>query len=137
MPFTIYTQDVERQVDLGVQTDPQESKNIPSLQERAGQVCFLCLESHNQGQYAILVPCLRPTKPRRVIKRRGNRAGNSQRTYEKTIPWNNACESDEEIYRRLIDTCYQHLGWWKRWLPCFGITKVLEVNVSLNTSCWK
>jgi hypothetical protein len=54
------------------------------------------------------------------------------------MPWDSACESDSDIYQRLVDTCYQHLGWWKRWLPYYGITKVLEVNVRLDTSCeWK
>jgi hypothetical protein len=125
MPSPTYTQDVESQVDLGVQTDPQESITITSLQENAGQGCFLCLESHNQGQYAILVPCQRPTNDGRENKRRRGRNDNSNR--------NSVCDSDEEIYRRLIDNCYQHLGWWKRWLPYYGITEVLEVNVSLNT----
>jgi hypothetical protein len=134
MTSTIYTQDdIERLADLGIQTDPQESKNIPSLQEQAGQGCFLCLESHSQGQYAILVPCLRPTKTRSVNIHMRDVLGNFKPIYEGTMPWNRGCESDEDIYRRLIDTCYQHLGWWKRWLPYYGITEVLEVNVSLNT----
>jgi hypothetical protein len=41
--------DVERQGIL------LASKKVPDLQERAGQGCFICLESHNQGQYAVLV----------------------------------------------------------------------------------
>jgi len=60
---------------------------------------------------------------------------NPKPIYEKIMPWDNACESDIDIYRRLVDTCYQYLGWWKRWLPYYGITEVLEVNVSLNTLC--
>ena len=50
--------------------------------------------------------------------------------YEKMMPWDNACESDNDIYQRLVDTCYQYLGCWKRWLPYYGITEVSEVNVS-------
>jgi hypothetical protein len=72
MPSTIDTQDVERQVDLGVHTHQQESKNIP-LQERAGQGCSLCLESRDPEQWAILIPCLRPTEAIPVVKRRGDR----------------------------------------------------------------
>lgn len=33
---------------------------------RADQYCFLCLEGKGFDQYTIRVPCLRPTKPRRV-----------------------------------------------------------------------
>ncbi|KAI1026567.1 hypothetical protein LB503_013367 [Fusarium chuoi] len=115
MPSTTNMQDVERQVDS------QEFKDIPDLRERAGQGAFLCLESHNQGQ---------PTKASRIIgcTRDWDCTSNPKPIYEATMPWDSACESDDEIYRRLIDTCYQHLGWWKRWLPYFGITEVLEVN---------
>ncbi|EWY79565.1 hypothetical protein FOYG_17311 [Fusarium oxysporum NRRL 32931] len=100
------------------------------LRECAGQGCFLCLESDNQGQYAILVRCRRPTKASHIIgcTRDWDCTSNPKPIYEGTMPWDSACESDDEIYRRLIDTCYQHLGWWKRWLPYFGITEVLEVN---------
>ncbi|KAG7107146.1 hypothetical protein HYQ44_013712 [Verticillium longisporum] len=75
--------------------------------DRAGQGCFLCLESPTQGQYAVLVPCVRPTEAPQV---------------------ETAYESDEQIYRRLVDTCYRYLGPWKKWLPYYGIDGVLEVN---------
>lgn len=136
MPSTIHSQDVERQVecqvDLGVQTFEQKLKNIPSLQERAGQGCFLCLDSYGRRPYAILVPCLRPTEARGVKERIWTDARSWKEVYEDTMPWENACESDEDIYCRLRDTCYRHLGWWKRWLPYYGITNVLEVNVSMS-----
>ncbi|KAK0718633.1 hypothetical protein B0T26DRAFT_741504 [Lasiosphaeria miniovina] len=48
--------------------------------------------------------------------------------YDKVMPWECAIESDSAIYRRLVDTCYQYLGRWKRWLPYYGITAVVEVN---------
>jgi hypothetical protein len=48
-------------------------------------------------------------------------------------PWSNACESDTDIYQRLVETCYQQLGRWKRWLPYYGITDVIEVKVRVKT----
>lgn len=56
--------------------------------------------------------------------------GKSTLIYEADSPWDSACESDYEIYHRLLDTYYRHLGRWKRWLPYYGITEVLEVKVS-------
>ncbi|KAK3373054.1 hypothetical protein B0T24DRAFT_529119 [Lasiosphaeria ovina] len=44
------------------------------------------------------------------------------------MPRECAIESDNAIYRRLVDTCYEYLGRWKRWLPYYGITDVVEVN---------
>ncbi|KAH6994645.1 hypothetical protein EDB82DRAFT_502224 [Fusarium venenatum] len=102
---------------------------LPEFQERAGQGCFICLQSHRQGQYAVLVPCMRPTKPRQKRKRTVDlRTGESRNIYKENSPWDGACESDYEIYQRLLDTCYQHLGRWKKWLPYYGITEVLEVK---------
>ncbi|KAK4194497.1 hypothetical protein QBC40DRAFT_344098 [Triangularia verruculosa] len=128
MPSIGYVRDIERQAGLGVRTFSQATKNMPDFRDRAGQGCFLCLESHRHGQYAVLVPCLRPANARRVIGYSEIFSNNPKPIYEKTMPWDSACESDNDIYRRLVDTCYQHLGWWKRWLPYYGITEVLEVN---------
>ncbi|KAK0753009.1 hypothetical protein B0T18DRAFT_395806 [Schizothecium vesticola] len=33
---------------------------------RAGQVCFVCLDRPRHGQYAIAVPCLKPSKERQI-----------------------------------------------------------------------
>jgi hypothetical protein len=129
-----YVYDIERQAGLGVRAFLQVTENMPGIRDRAGQGCFLCLESPRQGQYAALVPCLRPAKARRVVGQSEVFTDNPKPIYEKMMPWDNACESDSDIYRRLVDTCYQYLGWWKRWLPYYGITEVLEVNVRLNTS---
>ena len=41
-----------------------------------------------------------------------------------------AGESDAAIYERLMETCFQYQGKWKRWLPFYGIVDVREVNVS-------
>ncbi|KAG5657353.1 hypothetical protein KAF25_005917 [Fusarium avenaceum] len=120
--FSHAKDDVERQGNL------LSSKNVPDLQERAGQGCFICLDSHNQGQYAVLVPCLRPIKSRQIMRHIKDCTGKSTLIYEEDSPWDSACESDYEIYHRLLDTCYRHLGRWKRWLPYYGITEVLEVK---------
>jgi hypothetical protein len=65
-----------------------------------------------------------------MIARIEDRTGKSKLIYEEDSPWDSACESNYEIYHRLLDTCYRHLGRWKRWLPYYGITEVLEVKVS-------
>ncbi|KAF5670072.1 hypothetical protein FHETE_4755 [Fusarium heterosporum] len=123
-----HVQDIERQGDLDDRTFLPAFKKVPDLQERAGQGCFICLESHHQGQYAVLVPCLRPTKFRQIIGHIRDHTGDSKLIYEQDSSWDSACESDCEIYHRLLDMCYRHLGRWKRWLPYYGIIEVLEVE---------
>lgn len=107
------------------------------IRDRAGDCIFLCLESPAQGQYAILMPCLRPRGARREVPTiwldDTPKPKDWKPEYEEIMPWHKACESDADIYQRLLDTCYQHLGWWKRWLPYYGVTKVQEVNVWLSS----
>jgi hypothetical protein len=115
-------------------------KNCASLLDRAGQCCFLCLQGKKTGQYAIQVPCMRPTKQRRVISYKLSKEVSDSKlkrvpggeTYEELNPMENACESDAAIYQRLKETCFQYQGNWKRWLPFYGITDVREVNVRLK-----
>ncbi|KAI0880727.1 uncharacterized protein GGS22DRAFT_182051 [Annulohypoxylon maeteangense] len=128
MSLISYAYDVERQAGLDIQAFPQVTRNMPNIRDRAGQGCFLCLENPREGQYAVLVPCLRPAKARRVVGQAKVFTDNPKPIYEKTMPWNYACESDNDIYQRLVDTSYQYLGWWKKLLPYYGITEVLEVN---------
>lgn len=132
---SIIQHDVERQPVVSLHTSSHVAENMPDFRDRAGQGCFLCLESYRDGQYAVLVPCLRPTKARQVKGQSDVFSDNPRPIYEKMIPWDSVCESDSDIYQRLTDTCYQHLAPWKRWLPYYGITEVLEVNVRLNPSC--
>ena len=40
-----------------------------------------------------------------------------------------ACESDTAIYHRLVETCFDYQGKWKRWLLFYGITNMQEVKV--------
>ncbi|CAG9951096.1 unnamed protein product [Clonostachys rosea f. rosea IK726] len=125
---SIIQHDVERQPVVSLHTSSHVAENMPDFRDRAGQGCFLCLESYRDGQYAVLVPCLRPTKARQVKGQSDVFSDNPRPIYEKMIPWDSVCESDSDIYQRLTDTCYQHLAPWKRWLPYYGITEVLEVN---------
>lgn len=113
--------DIERQASPVEYTFLIATKCVPDLRERAGQGCFVCLESHGQRQHAVLVPCLRPTEPRHARYTRKKTT-----IYKPNSVWDSAGESDCEIYERLLDTCYQHLGRWKRWLPYYGITEVQE-----------
>ncbi|PTD07681.1 hypothetical protein FCULG_00007204 [Fusarium culmorum] len=111
-------EDVERQSNHVERTSPPIPKDVPNLRERAGQGCFLCLETHSQGQYAVLVP----------MSITNQRTGKITTIYDPNSLWDSAGESDCEIYQRLLDACYQRLGWWKRWLPYYGIIKVTEFN---------
>lgn len=105
--------------------------SLKDLKDRAGQACFLCLECPKQGSYAVSVPCIKPSTVREVASYRIDRAS-GQRTYTyKSISWREiAHESDSEIWRRLVTTCYQYQGKWKKWLPYYGVTEVEEVSVS-------
>ena len=134
----IHSADVERQTSAGVQDSAEAFPRVPDFQDRAGHGCFLCLESPRQGQYAVLVPCLRPTEAReeKMLVYDTDDTDDTDETddtrakYVPVAPWDRACESDQDIYQRLVDTCYQRLGGWKRWLPYYGVVKVREVKVS-------
>jgi hypothetical protein len=116
------------------------SENCTSLSDRAGQCCFLCLQGRKIGQYAVQVPCTRPTEGRRTkghkLSTEVSKDGSQHlvkvlggEIYEELSPREKACESDAAIYQRLEETCFQYQGKWKRWLPFYGITNVREVNV--------
>ncbi|XP_014561834.1 hypothetical protein COCVIDRAFT_11609 [Bipolaris victoriae FI3] len=108
------------------------SRSSGCLLDRTAQYCFLCLQGKKLGQYAVRVPCFRPTKERRVIRRRrvtkGEGAQSEKVTYEKLDPKENACENDAAIYQRLNDVCFQYQGKWKRWIPFYGVVDVYEVE---------
>lgn len=124
---------------FGVNLRPP-GKKYASLSDRAGQCCFLCLEGRKTGQYAVPVPCMRPTEPRQVKSHRLSTEVTKNglmrlvkipggELYENLNPKEKACESDAAIYHRLKETCFHYQGKWKRWLPFYGITDVREVNV--------
>ena len=102
------------------------------LLDRTAHCCFLCLQEKDYGQYAVRIPCFRPTKSRQVLYRLVSESGGVQWekiTYEKLNPKENACESDASIYDRLRDACFQQQNKWKRWIPFYGAVNVREVKV--------
>jgi len=171
------------------------------LLARAGQVCFVCLDRPRHGQYAIAIPCLKPSRERQIQHRivftnsddetYGNRddefteipgdgspdnaggdsdagvgeaatensgEGSSDNNledfetevetagddntrkrrpplklepiYEPMEEWEKAVEDDRAVYARMVETCFQDLGSWRRWLPFYGVVSVSEVTVS-------
>lgn len=90
--------------DLEAQTASQKSTQSfentrRDFQHIVGQGCFLCLESHEKGEYAVLVPCLRPSKPRGVSGWSCAFSGNPKIIYEMVQPWKRSREADSEIWR--------------------------------------
>ncbi|KAH6705791.1 hypothetical protein EV126DRAFT_412840 [Verticillium dahliae] len=124
-----FAHDIERQAEATALCFPRATSTMYDDRDRAGQGCFLCLESPKQGQYAVLVPCVRPTEPPQVVGF-SDMLTSPKPIYGKMMFWETACESDEQIYRRLVDTCYRYLGPWKKWLPYYGIDEVEPNNVA-------
>lgn len=126
----------DNKIEHQAETDPKPvdfkkaldkpGRDLTKIRQNAGQCCFLCLETREHGQFAIRVPCQRLTTARCPERIRVYENGKTI----STILWKLACESDTEIYHRLVDTCYEYMGWWKRWVPYYGVTDVAEVEVS-------
>lgn len=98
------------------------------IAERAGQVCFLCLEK-GQGQFTVAVPCFRPTMPR-LPRGLSKSRGRLQILYHDIGPTETTVESDAVIFERLRSACFANHGSWKEWIPFYGIIHVEEVQVS-------
>ncbi|KAH8815439.1 hypothetical protein F5884DRAFT_895335 [Xylogone sp. PMI_703] len=124
------THDIEMQAvgENNREIDGSSPTDISPLSDRAGQCIFLCLKKKGKGQYAILVPCIRPTKPRKVILIHW-KARKRINVYGDISPKEKACEGDSLIYHRLVETCFEFFGNWRRWLPFYGIVCVEEVQV--------
>ncbi|GAB0135109.1 hypothetical protein EsDP_00003458 [Epichloe bromicola] len=127
MSCSTYGQDVENQVGtegcLGSKTlEKTLLRSQRNIYDWAGQGCFLCLESPEEGHYAVMVPCIKPSTSRRIVRRF------KTPIYEKMQPWEMAYEADDEVWRRLVHACYQYRGKWKRFIPFYGITEVQEVT---------
>ncbi|KAI0964952.1 hypothetical protein F4678DRAFT_363418 [Xylaria arbuscula] len=100
-----------------------------SRENRFRQGCFVCLDSPEGGQYAVQVPCARPTNEEWTENMlRTDDGTKSMASYQKTKRLNTAYESDSDIWRRLVKTCYEHKGKWKKWIPFYGVTEVREVT---------
>lgn len=108
------------------------TRSHQNLRDWAGQGCFLCLQNSKDGQFAVLIPCIKPSRHRRVIGRSTLSTKTPTLIYEEVQPWETACEPDSVLWSRIVDTCYQVQGNWKRWIPFYGITEVQEVTVRLS-----
>ena len=99
----------------------------------AEQRCFLCL-AKKASQTAIAMPCRRPTKERQIEYHHRDLGSQTWRPhYYKIRAEEKAVENDMAIFERLVEACYKYHGTWRKWIPCYGITKVEEVTVSLPT----
>ncbi|KAI1847018.1 hypothetical protein JX265_006786 [Neoarthrinium moseri] len=68
-----------------------------------------------------------PRRPRGEARTLKCSGGKSITTYTKLEPWEMVCESDSQIWQKVVDAYYQHHGKWRKWLPFYGITEVFEV----------
>lgn len=99
------------QLPFGLDLEPPPN-NLECLSDRTAQCCFLCLQGKKYGQYAVRIPCFRPTESRRVQYRQFVSTSDGMKseevTYEQLNPKENACESDASVYDRLREACFQH-----------------------------
>ncbi|KAL4732199.1 hypothetical protein ACLX1H_001207 [Fusarium chlamydosporum] len=121
--------DVENQMSPSGGADSATNEALQHEKTQSNQVCFLCLEHQIQGRYAIPVTCDRPKNPRPTRRRRFR---SQAPEHEEMTPRKIPNESDQDILKKLEDACYHHVGWWKRWLPCYGITDVVEVKFNFH-----
>jgi hypothetical protein len=94
--------------------------------------CFLCLHGKGEEQYAVQIPCFRPTRiPKSRFPPYNGKDKVLKATRIKIDPRLevNAYESDSMIYLKLRDACFEHQGQWKQWIPFYGIVDVREVQV--------
>ncbi|KAK0651051.1 hypothetical protein B0T16DRAFT_321149 [Cercophora newfieldiana] len=102
--------------------------------DKAGNVCFVCLDRPRHGQYALRVPCLKPKAEReiRVFFAKdeaddGSRVRVETQVYARMEAWEKMLEDDRGVYARMVGACFQDLGKWKRLLPYYGVVSVAEV----------
>ncbi|KAI1347709.1 hypothetical protein F5Y01DRAFT_329247 [Xylaria sp. FL0043] len=95
-------------------------RNISLPEKQFAKGCFICLDSCEGGQYAVLFPCKPAT--------RGDRERGSLPSVGKDIPWDEDCEWDSKTWKGLVETCYRYKGRWKKLVPFYGIVEVKEVT---------
>lgn len=49
--------------------------------------------------------------------------------YQRTGLWDKVTEGNTAIFRRINAACFYYQGWWKRWLPLYGVKSVQAVKV--------
>lgn len=123
--------DIERLASTGISPSRgsvMKISNTGGRRAETGHGCFLCLSGLN-GSYAVLVRCLRPSRSRQVVGQTDIFSDNPIPIYEKVAPWEMACQSDSDVWRELANTCFQHQGNWKRYIPFYGVREVREITV--------
>lgn len=86
-----------------------------------GQAIFLCFDQGRRGQFAVQVPCFRPTahrRPTRSIRKKGEN-GDSITTHHwnRIRPTERACESEDQIVKRMKDKLEDTFGMWVKFVP--------------------
>jgi hypothetical protein len=94
--------------------DKLEPVQTPRKRSQTLQLCFLCLRGPASEQFAVIVGCKCPTKFNKRMR---------------IINGGDTFESDSLVWNTLMNTCYEHKGDWKRWIPFYGVVDVREVNV--------
>ncbi|KAK3382139.1 hypothetical protein B0T24DRAFT_516770 [Lasiosphaeria ovina] len=107
--------------------------------ERAGQFCLVCLDRAGHGQYAIAVPCLKPSRERQIQCHRITDTVSDDNIRRRRVPiygpieeWEKAVEDDRAVYARMVEMCFQDLGSWRWWLPFYGVVSVSEVTIKFD-----
>lgn len=132
---------------------PTPIENLPpvieSPPEEASSVCFVCLDSHRQGQYVVQVQCLKRWKETIIARKRIKSADDESRSHTpfgtrsntpshptespkvERVKGQPILETDSTaVYTRMGEACFQHIGRWRKWLPFYGVVNVTEVLVS-------
>lgn len=103
--------------------------------ENAGQTLFICIDRGHGNHFAIQVPCLRPTAHRRLkwaIEEHSEDGGITTKYKRcKIEPTERACESDDQIVRRIRQKLEAVLGPWTKHIPYFGVVAAEVVEVSI------
>jgi hypothetical protein len=119
--------DLERQQEVVSEASPVDrSKLHPHYKfdcdyRRIVASCIVCLNQGKASHYAIPVPFYRVPDPEFAAQPNISRV---------TGFWNSEkFESDAAIYQRINEACFYYKGWWKRWLPFYGVKSVQKVKV--------
>lgn len=103
--------------------------------KHADQALFICFDRGRNDQFAVKVPCFRPTRhrsPEYTWSKELQEGGRS-------ISWHRwspvertekARESGYQTVQRIRETFESELGWWVKWIPCYGAVKADIVKVS-------
>ncbi|KAK0616666.1 hypothetical protein B0T14DRAFT_523591 [Immersiella caudata] len=141
-----YAVDLERGIVMSeMRRESMTSRSTPrqvtNPLEKAGQICFVCLDRPRDGQYAIQVPCLLAKQSRAVdhwtqemipVPDGFVLTGNLSPVYAPLEDWEKFSEDDRAVYIRMVEACFQDLGRWKRWLPYYGVVSLAEVDFQFD-----